>query len=275
MPYNVQFVGLSWFNEDPQGTVRVLLPDGRNFKKVPRHDFSICVAASTVKSSSGWELNEVKKDDFSQLMQFLPPPSKVVLEGTDSGGHLLDTTDQLPCLPILRAFDRSVLRVDPDQAVKVGDFEIQQGTFKAFRFPNRDPREAAIVTTLEVEHDDAITITLTALPDPASQSTEPLPTSVTAPGRGVTSKLAAGVRTITLEPGTEIAIVNASRGIAIKIGNENHDDIYQQLSGGIPVKLIPPETPAEQVKELTSHHPIFQVPTPIFSGPGCSNVKTG
>ena len=34
MPYKVQFVGLAFFQENPPGTMRVLLPDGRKFKDV-------------------------------------------------------------------------------------------------------------------------------------------------------------------------------------------------------------------------------------------------
>ena len=272
MPYQVQFVGLAWFNEDPPGTMRVLLPDGRNFPNVPRHDFSICVASDSVVHASGWSRDQVRID--GGLTQFLPPPSQVILEGTEQPGKLagVEASHQTPRLPIMRSFDHSVPSVNPETAHKVADLEVQQGKFEAYRFPNQDPDEAAIVTTLKVAHEGNILLALNDLPDPLHRSKASAPSLMFV--KEPTSRSARTVsaaRTIELLPGTEIAIVNASQGLPSRIDGVDHDDIYRQLCDGVPVKLIPAEKSGVSVDELVSDHPVFQIPTPIFSAPSCSN----
>ena len=252
MSYQVQFVGLAWFHEDPPGAVRVLLPDGRNFgHNIPAHTFSISVAPDRVVSSTGWDAGKIDTDQFQT--QFWPPPSKIVLAGTDTAGPI-DRAEQLERLPSLRAIVPGA-KVDPDKAKRVGDFDIRQGTFKVFRTEAIEPPDAAVLTTMEVQHDGEITITLTSIADP-EDANAPL---------GV-------VRTITLKPETEIAIVNTSRGNPVPADPDNHSLIYSQLCSE-PVIVILPMFDASHLAKLQSSHPFFLSPNAALNGPGCSNIR--
>jgi hypothetical protein len=253
MPYKVQFIGLSWFHWGQDGNMRVLLPDGRNFPNVAPHKFSISVAPDAIVSYTGWLPEQVESDQYQT--QFWVPPSKVVIEGTDQPG-LVDGNKQIPRLPSLRAIDPKA-KFDPDnQAKKVGDLEIRQGTFEAFRMPGQDPNNCGLISALDVAHDAEITITLTEIPDPLNPA---------APGA------APAVRTIVLKPGTEIAIVNSSRGQAHVVDEDDHFTIYSQLCYE-PVNLVSPQIASALIAESPSKHPFLTSPNPFINGPGCSNV---
>ncbi|MEA2236082.1 MAG: hypothetical protein QOC81_806 [Thermoanaerobaculia bacterium] len=258
MPYKAQFVGLNWFHEEPPGTMRVLMPDGRNYKTIAPHKFSISVEPNAVVDKTGWAQKEVVAD--AHQVEFWPPPSKVVLEGTDRPG-ILDSKKQIPFLPTL-VIEGPSAKIDPDRAKKVGDFEIRQGEFEAFLMPGKTTNDgSAILCELTVAHEGNITMTLTELPYPANP---PAPAGA-----------APKVRTIVLKPKTEIAFINASRGEAAMIESDDHSAIYSQL---IPdqapfVILYPDEF---KLPNSPSAHPFFTaVVKPALNGPGCSAMTTG
>ena len=154
MPYKVQFIGLAWFHWEPAGNVRVLMPDGRNFKNVPSHKFSISVAPEAIVSHTGWLPAQVESD--ASQTQFWVPPSKIVVEGTDQQG-VIDANKQVSRLPSLRAIDPNA-KIDYGKAKKVGDFEIQQGVFEAFRMPGQPVAKCGLVSALDVAHDQHLSL---------------------------------------------------------------------------------------------------------------------
>lgn len=256
MQYKVQFVGLNFFREEPPGTMRVLMPDGRNFKDVPPHRFSISVEPNSVEAQTGWLQGEVLKD--KDQVEFWPPrPSKIVLEGTDKPGTL-NSEKQIPFLPILILQDPNA-RIDPDKARKVGDLEIQQGVFEAFLMPGKEINDgSAIICELTVAHEANITLTLTEFPDPANP---PVP-----PGAPP------AVRTIVLKPTTEIAIINASRGEPKMIEGGDHSGIYAQLvPDQAPFEILDLDPLHTNLLPSPSKHPFLTaVVKPVLNGPGCS-----
>lgn len=254
MPYKVQFVGLAFFQEDPPGTLRVMLPDGRKFETpagaVPPHLFSISVAPDAVIAHKGWAPDEVEIDKFHT--QFWPPPSAVTIGGCDSPGKL-DTDHQVPRLPTLMPVNPNV-KIDPEKAKTVGDITIRQGLFKVSLMPGK-PVDAARVSTMDVAYNGKITITLTEKADPLNPA---------APGPKP------AVRTIQLRAGTEIVLVNTSRGdMAFNEADVDHSAIYAQLCA-TPVALIPPEIDSAALSPLKSRHPFFSAPNAAITGAHCS-----
>lgn len=117
---------------------------------------------------------------------------------------------------------------------------------ESFRIPgSEDDGTAAMITQLDVPHDG--TITVVATPNDGSR-----------------------VRTLTLAPGTEIAIVNAFRE---EVGGEfdNHFKIYGKLVVGQPDLDDPPPTPPN-FPLSTSPHGHFQRDEETGSSARCSNT---
>lgn len=250
MPYKVQFVGLAFFQENPPGTLRAMLPDGRKFDPVPPHLFSISVAPDAVIAKNGWAEKEVESDKWQT--QFWPPPSKITIEGSENAGTL-DTSNQVPRLPRLQAINPNAT-IEPEKAKTVGDFTIRQGSFQVSLLPGK-PIEAARVSTMDVLHDGEITITLTEKADPLNPA---------APGPQP------AVRTIQLKAGTEIVVVNTSRGVPPAFDEDavDHSAIYAQLCS-TPVVMIDPQI--KQLPLLKSAHPFFAVPNGAVTTKACSN----
>ncbi|HEX3070088.1 MAG TPA: hypothetical protein VHX14_16090 [Thermoanaerobaculia bacterium] len=256
MPYKVQFVGLTFFQEEPAGTMRVLMPDGRDFPPIPPHLFSIAIPPNppnlpptAMLDETGWKADEVEEDAF--IRQYWVAPSQITLSGGETVG-VLDATEQLPRLPSLRLAD-PMAKVNPANAKKIGDLEFRQGTFTTLRMPNKPIEDAALVSTLELDHDGDIEITLTTLGDPLN------------PAAVVGEK-----RTITLKAGTEIVFVNTSRGVPVP-ADADHIQIYQKLCDE-KVSFVFPQIDAEEIDPLQSPHPFFTSPHAAFSGEGCSNM---
>jgi len=267
MSYNVQFVGLSFFNWQTDGNMRVLLPDGRAVPNVQPHKFSISVPPGSVAvdpTTTGWtagkNVGQFDEDQFQT--QFWFPPSKIDLPGTELGPNdphpTLIAANQIPRLPSLRATDPNA-KIEPDnpQTKKVADLTMAKGTVEAFKIPGGNPKSCAIISQLTVDHDDAtnITITLTEIADPENAATSN-------PGT---------VRTIVLKPQTEIAIVNTSRGAGKAAAEKSHYSIYEQLTYA-PCVLVAPQIPPMKVPASTSQHPFFTAPDAAVTGPGCSNA---
>ena len=137
------------------------------------------------------------------------------------------------------------MTIDPDNARTIGDITVRRGRFEAFRLPGtNDDGTAAMITQLDVPHDGSITI-------------------------GVTPRDGSRFRIITLHPGTEIAIVNASRRVVQD--NDNHFKIYSELVVGHPDVDDPPPTPTGYLRSQSTHG-IFRRPNPIGSSARCSST---
>lgn len=243
--YQVQFIGLACFLNEKDGK-RVLLPDGSDPAKHPTpHIATISVASGSLAGAPNWPAADIL-DDHIQI-QFRFPPSVIVVEGADQPGTL-DATQQEPLLPKLPASAPGI-QIDPKTAHAIGEIPIRQGILKAFLMPGTPAnKNGALISQLEVQYAGNITITAT-------------------PRNGA----AGDVRSITLKPGTEIAFINASRGV--DMGDESdHFNIYAELAvkpttfalSKVFLKKIPPPSPSE--------HATFKAPHLIGSSVRCSNT---
>lgn len=234
MPYKVQFVGLVCFLRE-RGGRRVLLPDGRNpGAGIDPHYASIIVAPGAVEASAGWN------GDASGGI-FRLPPCSISIQGADTAG-VLDTAEHEGRLPELRAIDPD-FEIDPASADTIAQLHLRQGTLKAYRIPGGD----ALISELDIPHDDAVQIT-------------------------VTPKDGSPQRTIRVAPGTEIAVTNIAGDDIYTAEAEPHGHfrIYERLSVR-PVLLASP-TIGRAAPPSQSQHVLFMRQTPIGLSHDCSNT---
>lgn len=236
MPYKVQFVGLVCFVRDHGGRT-AFLPDGRIPPAgVEPHYGSIVVAPDSVTGAQGWPDQEGTSRGVYSF-----DPSSISIEGADVAGSL-DTSGHDGLLPELRRINPD-FTIDPSVAQTIGRLAIRQGTLRAYRIPGG----TSVISELEVSHDGNTQITVT--PDDGS-----------------------AVRTIRLQPGTEIAITNMARGGYDRIVEENgHFQIYGKLSARRPIQLDEPLTVAN-VAPSPSQHVLFARKVPIGLSVSCSNT---
>lgn len=240
MPYTVQFVGLVCFFRDQEGW-RALLPDGSGSN--PPHVASITVNHGTVLHYGGWRREEINEDEHAIDFNF--PPSRIVLESVERYGALDYGDRVIERLPVLRYNDQPVA-INPHTAVTVGEILLRNGRMTSFRVPGSvDDGTAAMITQLDVPHDGAVTVVAT--PNDGSR-----------------------IRTLTVAPATEIAIVNAYRE---DVGGEydNHFKIYGKLAMGQPDLDDPPPTPPN-FPLSPSRHGHFQRNSESGSSARCSNT---
>ncbi len=242
MPYTVVFIGLANFTKSKSGGMRVLLPDGRNYKQIAPHCASISVAPDTVRGTKGWRDGEIDSDKYQTEFWFCP--SKIYFEAGDEKG-IIRSAKMVPFLPSLKALAPNI-RIDPERANAIADITFLQGTFQAWRFPGTRDGHGALIGELLVPHEGIINIKVT----PKNRSDGP-------------------TRTIRLEPGTEIAMINTSRGEhASQVPGMDHFRIYEQLSY-VPVKLKSPKIP-KGIPMCSSQHPAFAAAKPAHILPTCS-----
>ena len=243
MPYKVQFIGLTYFQALPAATGRrVLLPDGRFPEPdVQQHLASISVRTDQITSTNGWRPDQITADpfetDFALLTASTLDLSSVATEG------VFDATNLAPRIPQLQKIDKN-FRVN-ENANWIASLVIRQGHIEALRFPGYpDDGTAPLVAELTIEYDGPITIT-------------------------ATEKRGWPARTIVLAPHSEVAIVNASRGLAPRTQVANHFRIYEELSAA-PVTLNAPARTFTPVPPSVSHHPAFRCARPATVGPDCT-----
>jgi hypothetical protein len=236
MPYSVQFVGLACFLRSNGGRT-VLLPDGRSPDAgIDPHFASIAVDKDAVIASSGWPAGH-GDDGVFEL-----DPCTIVLEGADRGGTL-DTSQQDDNLPQLKRINPA-FSIDLAKAQTIARLELRQGTLKAYRVPGG----TAVMSQLDVPHDGEIRITVT--PEDGSQP-----------------------RTIDLQPGTEVAIINAARHAYETVVEENgHFRIYEKLAAEPARARLTQPADLPKVPPSPTRHSFFARRTPIGLSTSCSNT---
>jgi hypothetical protein len=235
MSYSVQFVGLVCFYREREG-LQALLPDGRDpGPGIDPHYASIRVSPADVLEASGWTDEELATPGTFPLV-----PCFIDFEGAQESGAL-DTSDHDGKLLQLRQLDRN-MDIDPELAQTIARVRLRNGRLAAYAIPGGE----AAISQLDVPHDGSIHVTIT--PQDGS-----------------------GLRTITLKPGTEIALANmAQHGYTEDVEYENHFQIYSRLSTRA-VTLPDPETiPA--VPPSPSHHALFTRNAAIGLAIGCTNT---
>jgi hypothetical protein len=239
MPYTVQFVGLVCFLRERGGRL-ALLPDGREpGEGIDPHYGSIVVAPKSVQKTDGWDgVKGVGPGTFPL------DGCDVVIQDADTPGTL-DTTDHV--LPQLREIN-SNFKIDPARAKTVAKVRIRQGTLKARLVPGG----TALISQLDVPHDGSIEIKVRL-------------------DNGL------GERTITLAPGTEIAVTNMARGNMyrqkrrrVPASGTDHFKIYEKLSADRVTLTNPVTVPA--VSESNSRHVLFSRRGAISLYSDCSNT---
>lgn len=235
MPYRVQFVGLVCFVAE-EGGRKVFMPDGRNASAegIESHYGSIIVDPRAVIGAENWPAGAAGKGTFSL------DPCTIALEGADVPG-VLDATAHDGLLPQLKRIAPAFV-LDPAAAQTIARLDIRQGTLAAYKVPAGD----ALISQLDVPHDGPIHVT-------------------------VTPQDGSAARTITLSPGTEIAVTNMAAGGYDEVHDENgHFRIYEKLSAR-PVRLSEP-TEVADVPPSPTGHVMFTRANPIGLSTSCSNT---
>ena len=215
----------------------VLLPDGRQPPAgIDPHFAAVIVAPGAVEEAIGWGSAARRGERaFRQL-----PACSLTFEGADVAGTL-DTSAHDQQLPQLKKIDPN-FEIDPSSARTIARMHVRRGTLVAYAIPGG----AAVMSQLEVPHDDSIHITVT--PDDGSPE-----------------------RRLRFAPGTEIVLSNmAAGGYAALDQQNNHFRIYEVLSAQ-PVSLVEPDNVAS-LSESPSSHVLFTRATPIGLSTGCSNT---
>lgn len=249
MPYKVQFVGLICFESRGKDKGRrALIPDGRFPEPgVQPHIASISVRTADLLGYKGWYDDQVAMDQYET--EFLFPPSSITLPSACDAGDYeeIQLTSRLPSL---KKMDKN-FRID-DNANWIGCVDIRSGCIEAMRAPGlEEATDVPLISELSVPHRGRIEITVKA-------------------------RKGWPVRTIRLKAGSEIAIINQSRGLAPKNQRSDHFPIYGELSAA-PVTLRAPELPASTRSKCPisqSEHPVFRQARPATRTVACINATS-
>jgi len=240
MSYKIHFVGLTYFQAMDEGAGRrVMMPDGRSPDgRIQPHLASISVCTDHLLGAEGWRDDQVSSD--KEETEFFFPPSYITFPGSDQPGEF-DGTNLAPRIPQLQKIDPN-FRVS-DNPNWIACTFIRQGKIEALRVPGYpDDETAPLLAELTLPFDEDITITLTA-------------------------RKGWPRRTITVKAGSEIAIINTSRGLPQPSYPDNHFQLYGELCA-VPVTLIAPPTKAP-IPESTSRHPTFRASRPATTTTDC------
>jgi hypothetical protein len=252
MSYNVLFVGLCCFTDAEPGVIRAFLPDGRipPSQYIPAHLASISVRPDDVVAMDGWADGDVVSSETET--EFFFPPS--VIDFSSANGTELSTGQLSDTLWSLTAIDRR-FRLNPD-GQWIASVTFGSGELHIFFWPvvaNYIPGTAPALIQWPVPHpeDENVVVTLTARAD-------------------------GSMRTITLIPNTEIALVNTSRGEPPRgYDDQTHFQIYSVLSSD-PVTLVAPPRLQKLVDVWKSpraeEHPFFTSARAALSEGGCTGV---
>jgi hypothetical protein len=243
MPYTVQLIGLTYFQPLERGC-RALMPDGRfpENRSISSHIPSISVRNKDLLDYEGWRDDQVGSDAFET--EFVFPPSFIKLPFTQDPAATYSDVNLIPRLPSLSSIDKN-FRIDHATANWIGSIDIGQGTLQALRVPGIP--NGPLIVDWQVDFDDRIEIT-------------------------VTSRKGWPRRRILLEAGSEVAIVNTSRGLAPRSDALDHFRVYEELSAE-PVQLSAPALNTSAFAESKSNHPSYRAARPAtFIDTSCSPV---
>lgn len=237
--YMIQFVGLICFTVDGNGKQRALAPDGRfPDEGIQPHLTSLSVRSSDVVSMDGWRDGEVSSDPFET--EFFFPPSVIALPFSHQGAY--SESERCADIPQLSQIDPS-FQIGPD-ANWIANIPIDNGALETFRIPGLpDPASTPLLGQMTVAYDDDIEIVVTA-------------------------RKGWPVRRISLNAGSEIAIINTSRGLAPRNLQADHFQIYGELSSA-PVTLLAPQRDYSGQPLSPSRHPTFRQPRPATFSNDC------
>jgi hypothetical protein len=233
MSYKVQFLGLVCFYRDAEGHL-AMLPDGRDpGDGIDPHYASIAVDPDEIIDASGWDAHSIA----SGMLRL--PPCAITMDGLEAPGHL-DTSAHDGRLPRLGRIDPN-FHIDPSTAQTIATISIRQGTLVAYVVPSG----TAVMSELEVPHEEDIRITVT-------------------PHEGPT-------RHLLVRSGTEIAITNTAGDYRRGAVREDHFRIYEKLSSR-PVTLAAPPDVDRNLRESPSAHFLFTEGVSIALTADCSNT---
>lgn len=212
-----------------------MLPDGENPPSgIDPHHASIAVDPDAIREASGWD-EESRKAGMFRL-----PPCTISIKGLEKGGRL-DASGHEPHLPRLGQLDRN-FHIDPATAQTIATIPIRQGTLTAYRVPTG----TAVMSQLDVPHDDDISIIVTPREGPP--------------------------RHIFVRAGTEIAITNTAGDYRSGDDHEDHFRIYERLSSSREVRLTVPRDFSKDLPESPSEHFLFTEGISISLTEACSNT---
>ena len=227
MPYRIQFVGLMCFAREDGARV-ALLPDAR--ADIPPHEPRIVVdPSSVIKEKTTWPIETLSRVERA-LGEFRLPPCTISMSGAEDPGPLITTHHDVR-LNGLKAL-QPLFVLDPASPNIVVTMAIRQGMLEAFRYPlSPDIPFASVISQLELEHEDEITITVTPL-----DGSDPL--------------------TIVLQPGTEVALANDTMADESLL---DHFHLYEKLDQNVPPAPlgVTPANPAVFIPVSRSQHRIF------------------
>jgi hypothetical protein len=211
-----------------------MLPDGRNpGGEIEPHFASIFVDPGVIGSVSGWDQASADSGEFSL------PPCSVTIDGVNTAGTL-DTAEHDDRLPQLCRIN-SAFTLDRDSAETIATLDIRNGKLIGYRIPGG----TAVISQLDVDHDGDIDVVMTPRDGSAAKS-------------------------IRLNAGAEIAVVNVARDYSDEVEEAGHFRIYERLSTP-PVRLTAP-TAALGIPLSPSRHPYFLSRIPAGLASDCSNT---
>lgn len=243
--YTIDFVGLACFSkQDGQGRF-VLLPDGRE----PGEGIDAHIPRLVVKTEDVQRIDkELTTETIDGGTEVLLPKCLLRFSGADTNDKketTLDTTDH-------DRFLQQLSEIDPtfdadDIGGTVVRLRIRKGTLKAYRFPGSDELDPAVVSRLQVPHDDWVSITI--VPEPNGKPA-----------------------TVLLKPGSEVVLANTAPRHD-DLNQRSHFLIYERLSSRrVDFSKRPAAAAAGPLQHLSSHNPFFRSTVTSGAGGDCGNT---
>lgn len=244
--YKIDFAGLACFSaRDGRGRI-VLLPDGREpDEKIDPHVPRVFVKTEAVEYID----ERLKREEMENATVITLPKCRLSFSGTDvrdPRNATLDTSLHDPYVQQLSVLDANFDGRGERRTVAM--LRIRRGELLAYRHPGAldEDIDPAIVSQLEVPHDEPITI-------------EVLPEAEREPAL------------IRLKPGTEIVLANTAPRTD-GVNTVNHFRLYENLSSK-PVNFGGrPPVRAKNLRRLPAENPFFTLSGSIGTSGDCGNT---
>ena len=160
MSFTIDFVGLSYFQQQ-NGWLLVLLPDGRDFEGMTRHDANFYIEKARLigrpDQQEWWDPIPNPTLDLYSLLQFpIPKPVRLEITGLEvpSGGNPKSAVEFLRMDQVehLKTLDPQI-QINTVNPNTIARLDVGQGRLEAFSLRSRAP-----VTRLTVNHAGKIMI---------------------------------------------------------------------------------------------------------------------